>query len=70
MCYEMPTVMLGVRPAVPGFAKVHIAPQVGKLQSAEGDVITPRGTVHVAWEKDSRGKLVLYHQLPDGIEIV
>ena len=70
MCYEMPAVMLGVRPAAPSFAKVHIAPQAGKLQSAEGDVITPRGTVHVAWEKDSRGKLVLYHQLPDGMEIV
>ena len=70
MCYEMPTVMLGVRPAAPGFAKVHIAPQADKLQSAEGDVITPRGMVHVAWKKDSQGKITLHAQLPDGMESV
>ena len=70
MCYEMPTVMLGVRPAAPGFAKVHIAPQAGKLQSAEGDIITPRGTVHVAWEKDIQGKIMPHAQLPDGMESV
>ena len=70
MCYEMPTVMLGVRPAAPGFAKVHIAPQADKLQSAEGNVITPRGMVHVAWKKDSQGKITLHAQLPDGMESV
>ena len=47
LCYELPAVILGVRPAAPGFPKVRIEPQVGTLREASGDVITPRGMIHV-----------------------
>ena len=50
LCYELPAVILGVRPAAPGFQKVRIEPQVGTLREASGDVITPRGLIHVEWK--------------------
>lgn len=70
MCYELPAVSLGVRPAAPGFSKVHIAPETGALSSASGDVVTPRGMVHVAWKKKEDGTLDLSYTLPEGMEAV
>ena len=56
--YELPAVVLGVAPAAPGFAEVSVDPEPGFLTSAEGDVVTPRGMLHVAWTKDAAtGKL-------------
>lgn len=56
--YELPAVVLGVAPAAPGFAEVSVDPEPGFLTSAEGDVVTPRGMLHVAWTKDATtGKL-------------
>ena len=40
LCYELPAVILGVRPAAPGFPKVRIEPQVGTLREASGDANT------------------------------
>ena len=68
MCYELPAVILGVRPAAPGFAKVKIAPQMSALSSASGDVITPKGAVHVAWIKTLDGSCKVKYTLPDGME--
>lgn len=70
ICYEMPAVMLGVRPAAPGFSKIHLAPQMGALTSASGDVITPKGMVHVVWKKAEDGSCALTYTLPDGIEAI
>ena len=70
MCFELPAVILGVRPGAPGFAKVRLAPQMGKLTSASGSVITPRGTVHVKWTKTPEGSCDLQYTLPDGMEVV
>ena len=70
MCYEMPAVMLGVRPAAPGFARVRIEPQAGKLSFASGDVVTPKGMVHVEWKKKEDGKLDLSYTLPEGMTAV
>ena len=70
ICYEMPAVILGVRPAAPGFAKVHIDPKPGNVQFAEGDVITPRGPINVAWRKRKNGSCELKYKIPDGLEIV
>jgi alpha-L-rhamnosidase len=50
--YELPAVVLGVRPAKPGFAEVAIKPLAGPFTWAEGEVITPKGTVRVQWKKD------------------
>ncbi|MBO5569512.1 MAG: hypothetical protein J6A79_11350, partial [Clostridia bacterium] len=67
MCYELPCVTLGVRPAAPGFAKARITPQMGALTEAEGDVITPKGFVHVAWKKTQEGNCDLKYTLPEGV---
>ncbi|MBR4394098.1 MAG: hypothetical protein IKT07_08780 [Oscillospiraceae bacterium] len=69
LCYELPCVTLGVRPAAPGFAKVRIAPQMGALTKAEGDVITPKGFVHVEWKKTPEGGCDLHYTLPEGMKI-
>ena len=68
LCYELPAVILGVRPAAPGFAKVKIAPQMGALSSASGEVVTPRGMVHVEWTRTRDGRCELRYTLPEGVE--
>lgn len=67
LCYELPAGILGVRPAAPGFQKVRIEPQVGTLREASGDVITPRGLIHVEWKRDEENALHLHYTLPDGV---
>ena len=67
LCYELPAVTLGVRPTAPGFASIHIAPQMGALDAAKGDVITPKGIVHVEWTRGADGSCQLKYTLPDGI---
>ena len=69
MCYEIPAAILGVRPAAPGFAKVRITPQRGIFAGARGDVATPRGFVHVEWEKRPDGSCNVRYELPEGMEI-
>lgn len=49
--YELPAVSLGVRPASPGFEKVDIRPCMGYLDFCKGDVVTPRGMIHVEWKR-------------------
>ena len=69
MCYEIPSAILGVTPAAPGFAKVRITPQPCKLKEAKGDVITPKGTVHVEWTKEVDGTYKVEYSVPDGMEV-
>lgn len=57
--YELPSVVLGVRPAAPGYAKIAVDPHPGTMTAASGDVITPKGTVHVEWTKREDGSLNL-----------
>lgn len=59
--YELPSVILGVRPAAPGYKKISVTPVPGYLDWAKGDVITPRGIVHVSWKKDKQGNLIVEH---------
>ncbi len=49
--YELPSVVLGVRPAAPGYERILVRPCPGLLTSASGTVHTPRGDVSVSWEK-------------------
>lgn len=67
LCYELPAVILGVRPTEPGFAAVSLVPSCGRLREASGDVITPRGLVHVSWKKDKNGKCDMTYTLPEGM---
>jgi hypothetical protein len=49
--YELPAAVLGVRPISPGFKTVEVKPITGYLKWAEGEVVTPKGTVKVNWKK-------------------
>lgn len=68
--YELPAVVLGVRPAEPGFKKVKIKPTPGYLTYAKGEVITPEGMVQVEWEKAENGEVLVSYQVPEGMEVV
>ena len=48
--YELPSAILGVRPAAPGYEKIRIDPQPGALRSASGTVHTPKGDLFVSWQ--------------------
>lgn len=56
LLYELPAVMLGVRPAAPGYGEIRVEPQPGYLTHAEGEVRTPKGTVRVRWALGPDGK--------------
>lgn len=49
--YELPSVILGVRPMKPGYQSVRIAPVPGYMTHASGTVKTPKGEVRVSWMK-------------------
>lgn len=66
--YELPAVILGVRPETPGFDTIQVAPVRGYLTSAKGDVITPKGIVHVQWEWDGT-QMSIQVSGPDGVKI-
>lgn len=66
--YELPAVILGVRPAVPGYQKIKINPQPGYLTVAQGHVITPRGMVEVKWQRVN-GQMNVDYQVPQGVEV-
>lgn len=68
--YEIPAVVLGVKPAEPGFSKVEISPTVGYLEFAEGEVITPKGVIKVSWKKNrENGKIELNYDAPERLEV-
>lgn len=48
----LPRFVLGVTPIEPGFSRVRIAPQPGKLKSVKGTVCTYRGPISVSWERN------------------
>lgn len=55
--YELPSVILGVRPAAPGYTKVSVHPHCAQFRWAKGIVITPHGKVYVEWHKKEDGDL-------------
>ena len=68
--YELPAVTLGVRPGAPGFETILVQPVPGYFTQAEGDVITPKGMVHVAWQRREDGSLDLRVNGPEEVEIL
>lgn len=68
--YELPSVILGVRPGEPGYQSILIKPCPGYLTEAEGTVVTPGGMVYVHWHKDESGKLLLDYQGPENVSVV
>lgn len=67
--YELPSAILGVRPAAPGYAAVRFAPAEGVLDHAEGEVITPRGTIRAGWRRSPAGELTKQIDLPEGMTL-
>lgn len=65
--YELPSTILGVTPASPGYRKANIDPTVGYLHSASGTVLTPRGLISVNWRLRD-GEMLLEYDSP--IEVV
>ena len=66
--YEFPSSVLGVRPAAPGYAKVEIRPRATWLGQAQGQVITPRGLIEVAWQMEN-GQIKLDYKVPEGLAV-
>lgn len=50
--YELPSVILGVRPAAAGFSRILVSPTPGVFTHAEGTVHTPIGDISVSWQKN------------------
>ena len=69
LLYELPAVILGVRPAKPGYAAVSVKPNLGYLDWAEGSVITPKGMINVSCRMEN-GEMKADISVPEGLEIV
>ena len=67
--YELSAVILGVKPASPGFDTVTVKPYTETLEYAEGSVPTPHGKIYVEWHKEN-GEVKLGVKLPDGVKLV
>lgn len=67
--YELPSAVLGVRPAAPGYEKISVCPSAGTLNWAKGQVITKHGIVHIQWKKKDDGSLDLQYTAPEGVEV-
>lgn len=52
--YELPSVILGIRPSAPGYEKMEVKPVPGYLKLARGQVITPKGMVNVEWYRENK----------------
>ena len=68
--YELPSVILGVRPGEPGYKSILIKPCPGYLKEAEGTVVTPGGMIYVHWHKEESGELLLDYQGPENVSVV
>ncbi|THF84097.1 alpha-L-rhamnosidase-related protein [Cohnella fermenti] len=67
--YEFPAEILGVKPALPGFDAIIVAPSVGPLQWARGKVATRHGLVSVDWRIADDGEFRLTVEAPQGIPV-
>ncbi len=66
--YELPSVVLGVRPVKPGCEEISINPVPGVLDWAQGQVMTPKGLVKVSWKRSTTG-LNIQAQVPKSMKI-
>ncbi|PXA04474.1 alpha-L-rhamnosidase [Coraliomargarita sinensis] len=62
--------VLGIQPAAPGFAKVRIQPNLGRLDWAEGSYPTPKGLIKVRHERQADGSIKSTIQTPPGVQQV
>jgi alpha-L-rhamnosidase len=69
LLYELPAVILGVRPAKPGFKAVKVSPVPGYLSWANGNVVTPHGNISVSWKR-TESDIIVDIDAPKGVEII
>jgi hypothetical protein len=62
--------VLGVTPLEPGFKRVRIVPQLGRLKWAEGTYPTPLGPIKVRHERQADGTVKSQIAAPAGIVVV
>lgn len=62
--------ILGITPLTPGFKKVRIVPQLGRLKWAEGTYPTPLGPIKVRHERQPDGSVKSMIDAPAGITVV
>ena len=64
---EFYRMLLGIHPTAPGFTKVCISPNLGKLKEASGTMPVPQGFISVSYKqlgKNLRAQIIL----PAGVE--
>jgi hypothetical protein len=61
--------VLGVTPLAPGFKRVRVVPQLGRLQWAEGTYPTPLGPIKVRHERQTDGSIKSDIQSPAGVTV-
>ena len=61
--------VLGIHPATPGFAQVHIRPELGNLEWAEGTFPTPHGDIRVRHDMSRTDKIQSDISLPEGVRL-
>lgn len=62
---HLPSWILGVRPAEPGFRRALIAPNTADLEWARGTVPTPLGDIRAEWKKTGAFEMTVF--LPKGM---
>jgi hypothetical protein len=66
--YGLLATVLGIRPAAPGFTSVAIAPNLGPLRNAEGQMPHPLGEISVSLQRVGTDGIKARITLPDGLE--
>jgi len=67
--YHFYASILGIRPAAPGFSKIHIRPQLANLEWARGEMIHPKGRIRVDFVQKN-GQISGTAEVPEGIPAV
>jgi len=65
---ELYRIVLGIHSAAPGFKKVLITPNLGKLHNVSGCIPHPQGDICVNYQLDVNGNLKAEITLPEGID--
>ncbi len=60
-------IILGINSDAPGFARVRIAPSLGKLKAVSGKMPHPKGEIAVSYKEDKKGRLTAHVALPEGV---
>ena len=64
---ELYRMVLGIRSAAPGFRKVLITPNLGKLRRASGSIPHPKGDICVSYDINTKGDLTAEITLPEDL---